>query len=241
MENYKRCPHLYNLAHNYNFVTPQNEHMLIGDVAHGCLDNINTKAINDNVTEDDLEEILNRAEDANPTLVSNKKFEDVIESVEEYFEDYVADGEWKILESEYPFTIFKDVDGIKCKLIGQIDLIVNEDPDDDSKISLIDYKTSASIYGQIDYLKQLHLYALAIAENPTYGKIPIEHLIVFPLSEEKEIKDQINIDTKNELEKQIHTTALNVHNNKFSKTKKRRNCEWCPFKKACYEIEAEQL
>ena len=235
MDNYKRCPHLYNLSHNYNFVTPQNEHMIIGSVAHGCLENFNTQAIDGPVGEEDLDEIIKTAIDSNPSLEGNEKFSDVTESLYEYGE-MIEDEEWKVLESEYPFTIFRhnQKENIRCELNGVIDLIINEDPEDSGAISLIDYKTSATLYNNVDYIKQLHLYAMAIEDNPNYGDKLIKNLIVYPLTNAEDyFGEKVSISKKEELEEQIFNTARNVSNKKYKKTDHKLNCKYCSFKAIC--------
>lgn len=232
LEDYRKCPHLYNLAHNYRFETPQNEGMYIGSVAHGALNGINTQAVMNEVSEERVDEIIDKAIDSNPNLADNGRFELIMDSVADYWESFGSD--WKILASEYPFTILKNENGIKYNVKGQIDLIVQEDPDDDGHISLLDYKTDIDINNPDRYVRQLHLYYLALEHNPEFSNRDVENLIIFSLGSKDPAKytkpKQI---IKHKLEQQLSNAAKLIRNNQYQKTEDTQQCRGCLLKDLC--------
>ena len=232
IENYNKCSHLYNLAYNYNFVSPQNESMLIGSVAHNCLDAINTFAASGEINDKLVEDIINTARESNISLESNEKFNDILESVDNYYHDYVKNNEWKVLESEYPFTIYKNKNKIKYDVTGKIDLIIQEDADDDLKISLVDYKSSADM-DNVDYLKQLHIYAMAMEYDSQFEDKYIENLIIYSILDDDYEDGEFDIDRKNKLEKEMYDIANSISHYKYSKTKNKSKCKFCSFKGFC--------
>lgn len=233
MENFKKCSHYYNLSYNYNFVSPQSKSMIIGSIAHNCLDAINTKTVYDKIDDEEVEKIISRAKESNPDLIDNETFDEVLESIQFYYEDFVKSGEWKILDSEYPFTLFKERNNIKFKLNGQIDLIIQENSEDDLKISLVDYKTSLDDEKGINYLKQLHIYAMAIQENPNFEGKDIENLIRFPLTGDNYQSDKFDVNLKNKIEDEMYETAKYISNYKFKKTEIKSKCKFCSLKDIC--------
>ena len=234
IENYNKCSHLYNLIYNYNFITPQNESMHIGSIAHNCLDAINTYAADDEIDGDLVEEIIEKAIDSNPNLKSSDKFQDVLDSVDEYYYEYIEDNVWKVLHSEYPFTISKMRNNVKYNITGKIDLIIQEDEDNDLKVSLVDYKTSADIENSRNFLKQLHIYAMSLEYNSEFKNKDIEHLIVYSLTDyPPDTPYHFDVQRKNHLEEEMYNIANSISNYRFSKTKDKSNCKFCPFKGLC--------
>lgn len=234
IENYTKCSHLYNLIYNYKFITPQNESMHIGSIAHNCLDAINTYAADDEIDEDLVEEIIETAADSNPNLKSNEKFQDVLDSVEEYYYDYIDENVWKVLHSEYPFTISKMRNNVKYNITGKIDLIIQEDEDNDLKVSIVDYKTSADIENSRNFLKQLHIYAMALEFNSEFKNMDVEHLIVYSLTDlPPDTAYRFDINRRNQIEEEMYDVANSISHYKFSKTKDKSNCKYCPFRGLC--------
>lgn len=233
-ENYSKCSHLYNLIYNYNFITPQNESMHIGSIAHDCLDAINTYAADDDVDEDRVAEIIETAEESNPNLKSNEKFQDVLDSVEDYYYDFVEDNVWKVLHSEYPFTISKMKNNVKYNITGKIDLIIQEDEDNDLKVSIVDYKTSADIENSKNFLNQLHIYAMSLEYNSEFEDKDIQNLIVYSLTDPSPVTPyKFDVNRRNQLEEELYDTAKAISYYKFSKTKDKSNCKFCPFRGLC--------
>ena len=234
IENFNKCSHLYNLIYNYNFLTPQNESMHIGSIAHDCLDAINTYAADDEIDEDVVEDIIKTAEESNPNLKSSDKFQDVMDSVGDYYYDYIEDNVWKVLHSEYPFTISKMRNNVKYNVTGKIDLIIQEDEDNDLKVSIVDYKTSADIERSINFLNQLHIYAMSLDENPEFKDMDIENLIVYSLTDlPPDTPYKFDVNRRNQLEEEMYDIAKSISHYKFSKTKDKSNCKFCPFRGLC--------
>ena len=232
LEDYDKCHHLYNLAHNYHFETPQNEGMYIGTVAHGALNGINTLAAIDKINDDIIDNIIDKAIDSNPSLADNDKFDLIMETVGDYWDDYGS--KCKILASEYPFTLLKNENGVKYNVKGQIDLLIQEDPDDDSNMTLLDYKTTVNINNPTNYIKQLHLYQLGIEHNPEFGERDIKRLIIYSLGSNNPIKStKPDLIVKHKLEKQLSNTAKSIRNNNYRKTKNTHECRQCLLKDLC--------
>ena len=233
-ENYSKCSHLYNLIYNYNFITPQNESMQIGSIAHDCLDAINTYTTADEINEDKVEDIIDTAIESNPNLKSNDKFQDVLDSVEEYYYDYIEDNVWKVLHSEYPFTISQMKNNVKYNITGKIDLIIQEDEDNDLKVSIVDYKTSADIENSRNFLDQLHIYAMSLEYNSEFEDKDIQNLIVYSLTDPSpETPYRFDVNRRNKLEEELYDTAKAISYYRFSKTKDKSNCKFCPFIGLC--------
>ena len=232
LEDYRQCPHLYNLAHNYRFETPQNQGMYIGSIAHGALNGINTQAVMNEVSEDDVDEIIDKAMASNPNLEDDGRFELIMDSVADYWEGFGSN--WKILASEYPFTILKNENGVKYNVKGQIDLIVQENPDDESRISLLDYKTDIDINNPDRYVRQLHLYYLALEHNPEFSNKDVEKLIIYSLGSKEPAKStKPNLIIKHKLEQQLSTAAKLIRNNQYQKTNDTQKCRTCLLKDLC--------
>ena len=232
LEDYEKCPHLYNLAHNYHFETPQNEGMYIGTVAHGALNGINTQAVVNEVDDDKIDYIIDRAIISNPSLGDNERFDLIMDSVGDYWDDYGSN--WKILASEYPFTLLRNDNGVKYNIKGQIDLIVQEDCNDDSNMTLLDYKTNININDPTNYIKQLHLYQLGIEHNPEFANKDIKRLIIYSLASDDPINStKPDIVVKHKLEKQLANTAKSIRNNEYKKTDNTHECRKCLLKDLC--------
>ena len=223
---------MYNLAHNYHFETPQNEGMYIGTVAHGALNGINTQAVINEVNDDKIDYIIDKAIESNPSLNDNDKFELIMDSVGDYWDDYGS--QWKILASEYPFTLLRNENGVKYNVKGQIDLIIQENPKDDSNLTLLDYKTNININDPTTYIKQLHLYQLGIEHNPEFNNKDVERLIIYSLGSNNPINStKPDLIIKHKLEQQLSNAAKSIRNNEYEKTKDTHKCRKCLLKDLC--------
>ena len=97
--------------------------MELGTIVHDLLNKIHIKATNEGEVDDEfIDEIFDNVYENNPFIIE-KGYDNIIESIREYWEDYGQD--WEIIASELPFTI----KGEKYDFAGVIDLIVKEDPD----------------------------------------------------------------------------------------------------------------
>ena len=123
---------------------------------------------------------------------------------------------------------------MKYNVKGQIDLIIQEDCEDDSNISLLDYKTNININDPTNYVKQLHLYLLGIEHNPEFNEKGIKNLIIYSLASPDPInKKEPNILIKHELEEQLANAAKLIRNNDYSKTEDKNKCRNCLLKDLC--------
>ena len=199
LEDYKDCPHKYNLLYNYNFVSPQNLGMRIGTIVHAVLDKINREIMdnpNHEVSMDFINRIIEEAIESNPDLKDNELFLESLYAAMNYYPqvgielvgDEVTSAEsgsgeggdgsdfW---EGDFDEDIIKGtireseypftIPWYDGKLKGTIDLIMEYGKDN---ITLIDFKTSdeESIDESIErYANQLHFYYMAMDYNSTYG------------------------------------------------------------------------
>lgn len=233
---YNKCPHGYDLVHNYEFVQPQNKQMYVGTVIHSALDKIHREAIangNENI-EEHIEEVLDEARISNPSLKDDSGFEGSLDAVEEYWEDYGEDQ--YILDSELPFTIKEN----GFNLVGKIDLII-QDPEDSSKISVVDFKTTSMDSIDEDYenyRNQLHLYALALTYNSHYVE-KNEMNYVFTVNDCDVNNIPVNQNKLTELKNISYNVASKIKNKEFSKEQYDdigvKKCEKCLLKDFCVE------
>ena len=123
---------------------------------------------------------------------------------------------------------------VKYNVTGKIDLIIQEDEDNDLKVSIVDYKTSADIERSINFLNQLHIYAMSLDENPEFKDMDIENLIVYSLTDlPPDTPYKFDVNRRNQLEEEMYDIAKSISHYKFSKTKDKSNCKFCPFRGLC--------
>ncbi len=187
---YTDCKHKYDLRYNFEFEVDSSEKMELGTIVHDLLNKIHIKAKNEGEVDDEfIDEIFDNVYENNPFIIENG-YDNIIESIREYWEDYGQD--WEIIASEMPFTI----KGEKYDFAGAIDLIVKEDPDVD-EISIIDFKITEDELLDNEMIKdkyenQLQLYAYALSIDPHFEKYDITNLKIFQIDGEDIYDDEEN-------------------------------------------------
>ena len=227
------CRHKYDLLHNYGFRVDSSEAIEVGITVHDILNKIHTKSKNESHVDDSfIDEIIENVYDSNP-LIKND-YSDIIESIKEYW--MVYGSEWKILDSELPFSIV----GEKYDFQGKIDLIVQEDPDV-NEITIIDFKTTNDERlnrpgVREKYMHQLQLYYHALKKDPRYSDHEITKLKIFQIDGEDISDDE---DNNFEIDKEDIDVLLNSLDYSVDQMyegiydKNLKSCYLCPLKDLC--------
>lgn len=189
---YTDCKHKYDLIHNMAFKADSSLEAQVGNIVHDLLNKIHTFAKNYGFVPDDfIDEIIEHVYITNPFLKKDEKYENIIESIKDYWKYYGSN--WKILDTELPFSFVED----KYDFTGKIDLIVQEDPDV-KEITIIDFKTTnderLNYPGVRDkYKHQLQLYAHALRRDPRFKEdYEINKLKIFQIDGENIVDDVEN-------------------------------------------------
>jgi DNA helicase II / ATP-dependent DNA helicase PcrA len=137
----------------------------------------------------------------------------------------------EIVALELPFTIY--IGGFKVN--GVIDRL---EKTPDGEYVVIDYKTGGK-NKKVDARNspQLNLYALALKENPDYGKLPVKAVFFYvekPEGEqlfEYEVEPEKVEEVKNILERYVAA----IQEKKFDATPEMFTCKWCEYSDICEE------
>lgn len=226
LEDYKACPHKYNLIYNYDFVNPQNVYMRVGSIIHSILNKLNLLAISGEDVDDWIEPIMQEAKESNSDLIGNPVFESTMEDLDEYW----AEAEdWEILESEFPFTIKR----FNYNLKGQIDLM----KENDEGITLVDFKTTGSDEMDMDnsrYFDQLHFYYLAMKDNSKYSDKENFKLELFSVKDFEKVNVIFDQKRVNELEGELNKVYTKISQKQFFPTNDvESTCNDCMLRSLC--------
>ena len=189
---YTDCKHKYDLIHNIGFQADSSLEAQVGNIVHDLLNKIHTMSKNYGFVPDDfIDEIIEHVYITNPFLKEEERFENIIESIKEYWRYYGST--WKILDTELPFSFVE----AKYDFTGKIDLIVQEDPDV-KEITVVDFKITnderLGFPGVRDkYRHQLQLYAHALRRDPRFkDDYEINKLKIFQIDGENIVDDPAN-------------------------------------------------
>lgn len=250
---YKKCPRLFNLIQNYNFVSPQNIGMRIGTIIHAVLDKINKEIISNKgeISVGFIDDVIDEALESNPDLKDNENFIELLDSVKYYcdtldiklikedqdtsgFDEFFDDGfecdgiKRKVVESEYPFTI----PWHNSKLRGTIDLILSRE---DGSIDLVDFKTSEeeSIGKYIEtYYNQLHFYFMAMNQNSNYqNNLENTKLQIYSLGDREYIDVRLDRERVKELDKNVLRVSDKINAKEYGVNTK--FCDECLLRSLC--------
>ena len=226
LEDYSECPHKYNLIYNYEFVNPQNVFMRVGTIVHSILNKLNTLAIEEEDVDEFIDPIIQESKESNSDLADNPYFTDIIDNLEDYLDESY---EWKILESEYPFTIKRTNYNLK----GQIDLMRRKS----NGITLVDFKTTDSKSMDIDntkYEDQLHFYHLAMRDNSKYKDVEDIDLKLFSLKDFEETPVVYKQERVNELEGRLNRVYTKITEKQYYPTDDGESkCRDCLLRNLC--------
>ena len=227
------CRHKYDLLHNYGFKVDSSEAIDVGIIVHDILNKIHTKSKNEGHVEDGfIDEIIENVYGSNPFI--KDEYSNIIESIKEYW--MLFGSEWKILDSELPFSIV----GEKYDFQGKIDLIVQEDPNI-NEITIIDFKTTNDERlnrpgVREKYMHQLQLYYHALKKDPRYSDYEITKLKIFQIDGEDISDDENNNFEIDEDDIQVLLNSLDysvdqMYDGIYDKNLK--SCYLCPLKDLC--------
>lgn len=226
LEDYRECPHKYNLVYNYDFVNPQNIYMRVGTIVHSILNKLNTLAIEGEDVDDWIDPIIEESKQSNSDLIGNPIFTTIIDELEDYLDE--AD-EWNILESEFPFTIKR----ANYNLKGQIDLVRQKS----NGITLVDFKTTDTESMDAEdtkYEDQLHFYHLAMRDNSKYRDVEDIDLKLFSVKEFEEIPVMYKQERVNELEGRLNRVYSKIAEKQYYPTKDvETTCTSCLLRNLC--------
>ena len=251
---YEKCPRLFNLIQNYNFVSPQNINMRIGTILHSVLDKINKEITSNNgtISVEFIDDVINEAIESNLDLKDNEKFRELLyavkyycdtlnikieppikanEEFDEFFEHEDNDTKIKrnVLASEYPFTI----PWHKSKLRGTIDLILEND---EESVDLIDFKIAEEESIEEDYMKayynQLHFYFMAMQQNSTYqNKLDNTKLQIYSLGDKDYINLELDENRIKKLDDEVTNFSEKINNKQYNPNEE--SCDKCLLRSLC--------
>ena len=99
---------------------------------------------------------------------------------------------------------------------------------------MLDFKTDIDINDPDRYIRQLHLYYLALEHNPEYSNKDVENLIIYSLGSKNRAKStEPKQVIKHKLEKQLSDAAKRIRNNQYQKTEDTGQCRRCLLKDLC--------
>lgn len=257
---YDKCPRLYNLIQNYNFVNPQNIGMRVGSILHAVLEKINKEIIHNNgkISDEFIDNVIKEAIESNPDLEDNDRFIELLDAVKDYCEeidiqlieettDSNQSSESRSNNDEF-FNFEEYGDGIKrkvkeseypftipwheSKLRGTIDLILEEE---NGSIDLVDFKISDEEYlGEYleDYYNQLHFYFMAMKENSTYkNNTENTKLKIYSLTDKEYLPVDLEEERVKKLEDNAREVSKKINNKKYETNEK--YCDACLLRSLC--------
>ena len=219
------CPFKYNLGYNLEFSRPGTKYANRGTVFHEIMETVNLNLIEgEKISKDELIEITHETYGAMFDIEENpEEYEEFKENVINYYENYAVNKE--VLGAELAFEINRN-DYI---LNGAIDLIYKES---ENEIVILDYKYAEYDENHIDgYIKQSHLYAVAVKELDEFKDYTLKKAIIhFVLNDYQHVVEINEEDINNEL-KGLDEVAGKIKKGSFSKNSD--DCETCVYRIFC--------
>jgi len=149
----------------------------------------------------------------------------------ESYQKWSSSNPNEIVAIELPFTIY--IGGFKVN--GVIDR-VEKTPK--GEYVVIDYKTGGK-NKKVDAKNspQLNLYALALKENPDYGKLPIKATFFYVEKPEGEqlFEYEVDPDKVEEVKNTLDGYVKSIQNKEFEPTPEMFTCKWCEYSDICNE------
>lgn len=229
---FDRCPYDYLLRHVYGYNAGVPAAFGYGTNIHNILNKIHKDFIKNKKipSEDDINIIFN--EMFHLRYATDKISANMEKGAKKVVKNYVnvqKDEFNKILETEKRFEFVLE----EALISGQIDLLKKiDDTGNVTEVEIIDFKTEgtqANTFYQLDYEKQLRLYAIACLKslglNPK--KACIHHLNKNNRSYVDISKSKLN-ETKEDVQSSIHKILTKEFKSKRSKT-----CDKCDYRYLC--------
>jgi DNA helicase-2/ATP-dependent DNA helicase PcrA len=149
----------------------------------------------------------------------------------ESYQKWSSSNPNEIVALELAFTTY--IGGFKIN--GKIDR-VEKTPD--GEYVVVDYKTGKG-KTKVDAPNspQLNLYALALKENPDYGKLPVKAMFFFVEKPEGEqfIEYEVDPEKIQEVKSILEGYVAAIQEKKFDATPGMKTCEWCEYSDICKE------
>jgi DNA helicase-2/ATP-dependent DNA helicase PcrA len=149
----------------------------------------------------------------------------------ESYQKWSSSNPNEIVALELKFTTY--IGGFKIN--GLIDR-VEKTPD--GEYVVVDYKTGKG-KTKVDAPNspQLNLYALALKENPDFGKYPVKAMFFFVEKPEGEQFIEYDVDPEKiqEVKSILEGYVAAIQEKKFDATPGMKTCEWCEYSDICEE------
>ena len=149
----------------------------------------------------------------------------------ESYQKWSSSNPNEIVALELPFTTY--IGGFKVN--GVIDR-VEKTPE--GEYVVIDYKTGGK-KKKVDARNspQLNLYALALKENPDYGKLPVKAIFFYVEKPEGEQLFEYEVDAEKveEVKGILEGYVAAIQEKKFDATPEMFTCKWCQYSDICEE------
>lgn len=225
---YSSCPLKYDLGYNLGFALSNRVETNQGTVFHEIMENVNNNLIEGHkLTSEELNELIEKIYTVMFDIEENpSEFYKFRTNVNKFYETHANDKE--VLASEYPF----EIDMGDYVLNGAIDLIYKTS---DDEIVILDYKYSEYEDYKVDsYIKQSHVYALALKQLDEFKEYNIKNAIIHFVKTDTQYPVEL---TDEDLEKELNglnKVACKIMNNQFAKKPKDSNeCCHCQYRMIC--------
>jgi DNA helicase II / ATP-dependent DNA helicase PcrA len=189
---------------------------------------------------DDVEKLLKELESkwdptkylTSPVQKEKQDKQSLVPALESY-QKWSSSNPNEIIALELPFTTY--IGGFKVN--GVIDR-VEKTPD--GEYVVIDYKTGGK-KKKVDAANspQLNLYALALKENPDYGKYPKKAVFFYveKLEGEQLIEYEVDLVKVDEIKGIFEGYVKAIEDKEFEPTPEMFTCKWCEYSDICEEAE----
>jgi len=237
-DTYKQCPKQFWYQYVLNALPANQEKSALykGSTFHTIIEESAKRQKDGSV--DDVAKLLSELEiqwDPKKYLTSSVKKEQQdrtsLTSALESYQKWSSSNPNEIVALELPFTTY--IGGFKIN--GFIDR-VEKTPE--GEYVVIDYKTGGK-KKKVDAPNspQLNLYALALKENPDYGKLPIKAIFFFVEKPEGEQLIEYDVDPEKiqEVKSILEGYVAAIQEKKFDATPEMFTCKFCEYSDICEE------
>jgi DNA helicase II / ATP-dependent DNA helicase PcrA len=239
-EKYEKCPKQFWYQYILNAL-PENQEasaLYKGSAFHEIVENSSKRQKDGKI--DEVKKLLGELEDnwdptkylTSPIQKEKQDKQSLVPALESY-QKWTSSNPNEIVALELPFTIY--IGGFQVN--GFIDR-VEKTPEDEYVV--IDYKTGGK-KKKIDAANspQLNLYALALKENPDYGKYPQKAIFFYVEKPEGEQLFEYEVDPAkvNEMKSVFEGYVQAIEDKEFEATPEMFTCKWCEYSDICEEAE----
>jgi len=235
---YEQCPKQFWYQHVLNALPANQEKSALykGSTFHTIIEESAKRQKDGNM--DDVAKLLSELEiqwDPKKYITSSVKKEQQdrtsLTPALESYQKWSSSNPNEIVALELKFTTY--IGGFKIN--GLIDR-VEKTPD--GEYVVVDYKTGKG-KTKVDAPNspQLNLYALALKENPDFGKYPVKAMFFFVEKPEGEqlIEYEVDPEKIQEVKSILEGYVAAIQEKKFDATPGMKTCEWCEYSDICKE------